>query len=219
MNIRRTRRGVLKGGALLGALAAAPQLLASRILAQESKFERHGGFLILPSADIPLPSDVVLSGLLPVLEGPNSNVSGRTFVRPSDARNDAEFEFWVIEPASHGLRQDGPIQVVRNQAGQVVLLAVGYDARDPDSGARERSVEVTATEVFLQPFPVWPTNVDGVTYPPVKIQGLPGPGLMSRSALGFVFQWTRDGRLHQLRVENNSSEPEALALAGSLSRA
>jgi len=210
---------VLKGGALLAAIGAVPQLLVSRIFAQETKFERHGDFLILPSADTSLPADVVLSGVLPVLEGPNSNVNGRTFTHSSDARKDTGFDFYVIEPAPQAVRPSGPVQVVRNRAGQVVLVAVGYDAHDARSGTWGRTVEVTATEVFLRPFPVWPTNLDGVSYPPVKVLGLPGPGLMSKSAVGFVVQWTRDGKLYQLRIENNPSESEALALAGALSPA
>jgi hypothetical protein len=216
MNIKRTRRGLLRGGAILGAAAAVPHIFGSAVFAKAPGHERHGDFLILPTSDTALPGDVVLTGTLPVLEGPSSNVDGRRFASPVDGRRELGFDLYLVEPPTPGIRQSGALEVVRNRARQVVLASVGYETFDSGSQAWVRTIESIVTEVYLRPFPVWPTNVDGISYPPQKVEGLPGPAILSKSALGFVVHWIQQERLYQLRIENRCSEQEALVLAASL---
>lgn len=62
MNFKISRRAVLKGGALASAALAIPQLLG-RAAFGASPYQQFGGFIVLPSADEPLPSGVEIGAV------------------------------------------------------------------------------------------------------------------------------------------------------------
>jgi hypothetical protein len=112
--------------------------------------------------------------------------------------------------------------VMRNPYGQVVCALLGYQSYTPDPGLWASTVELSASESFPWPFPLWPTRLraggpDETVVEPQKVDFLPAPGVMTLSELGPRFWWVERGILYQFRAELEGSREQTAELVGALS--
>jgi len=214
MQMRATRRRLLEMiGAFGGAITLGrffPGFKRSEAFAGDSLGERYDNFLILPD-EAKLPTDVRPTGIWPSLEGGGGSAA-KYFDDAQGLRSIANVPIYRLASPLPGTRE-GRSYLIRNKQGQVAAASVGYESYDKELKAWATTVDITSSEVYLWPVPVWPTWVDDVLVDPLRVDGLPGPAVMSRTYTGHLIQWMEAGTLFQLRVETPGTDPSADAKA------
>lgn len=219
MDMRTTRRSFLQ---LLSSAAAVVGggIFFRRANAQDDTGlagERYGDFVILPY-DARVPADVVSTGPPPRFEGGNSasvveRINDESLLRTSSG-------LIIYKLASPPGEVRGPVaELVRNEQGQVASASLYYETFSAELNDWTRSIEVRASEAFLWPVPVWETMLDGKSYPPQPVLGLPSTAVLTVTGLGYLVQWLDRNVLHSLRVENNPTPGFLADLLKTLARA
>lgn len=110
--------------------------------------------------------------------------------------------------------------VVLHPDGEVFAATMSFDSPDAVTGQLETNVTLTALPDFQRPVPLWEADPVEPNGPSVRLEDaafLPAPGVMVRSAVGFVFHWVANDTYYTMTVDNQSSLREARRLAASLS--
>lgn len=103
--------------------------------------------------------------------------------------------------------------------GEVYAATMSFDSYDAESGALETNVTLTAVTNFQRPLPLWEANAVEPGGPSVRLREasfLPAPGVMVKSAVGFVFHWITNGTYYMMTVDNHASLREAQRIVASL---
>lgn len=215
MGNKATRRTFLKLLGAAGATASAAMAgVAGRVgsieAAEHVAGEQFGDFLILPY-DSPLPAWVASTGVHPPLEGASGSIMARLDSPPA-LRKEIGFPTYTIqEPESEGLRL-GTTYLVRSKDGRVASAGTTYEAREA-SGVWSAAVEVSVSETFLWPVPVWESMIDDKIYEPVRFDGFGTEALVIKTVPGYLVQWLDRGRLYQLRAEYGQTVESVTRLA------
>lgn len=207
-----TRRGFLGLVGAVGAALAGLKVGGKRTFGQTAG-ERYEDFVILPYG-APVPDGVSPTGAFPALEG-GSGVAAQYFETPAQLRQAVDGPLYSLPLMPSSLRP-GPAYLIRNNEGRVAVTSVAYQSFVESVGEWVTTVEIMSSQAYLWPIPVWPSLIDDVLIPPVKVHGLPGPAVMITTAPGYLVQWVERGRLLQLRVENGQTREYASSMLKSL---
>jgi hypothetical protein len=223
MNFRATRRRFLVGlGSVVGAVAARSTLLGGLLSPDTGRAatgqESFGNFILLAEGAT-IPTSSRMSGATPNFDGVNAGGTSAALVAEyksaSDLTRGVGLPMYELATLPSWL-QPGPINAVHNSQGQLYSATIGYDVTV--QGETFTGVDLTASELYLQPLPLWPTRVRDVSYPVAKVDYLPTAGVHQMSGEGHVLYWFERGILYRLRAEYQGDEASVRELAAQLRR-
>lgn len=179
-----------------------------------------GDFLILPdSAPMPLgltPPNRLPPELCRVGDAPARQTAlSETAISPEDLAERSRLPLYAPD-----LLWNGGLAVFYPDGG-VFVATMTFESPDAVTGQVEPNVTVTALREFSRPVPLWEANPVEPNGPAVRLEEaafLPSPGVMVRSAVGFVFHWVASDTYYTMTVDNHSSLREARRLVASLTR-
>jgi hypothetical protein len=204
-------------------LAGGPE--ARRDPAEPIRGERYAGFVLLPEG-APVPYDVqaprrespILCGVGEGRGGPSVTAIHSKVRSEADLASEVGFPVYLVAAAPAGLTPAGG-DVLRYEDGEVFAASLDFQTRNALNGEMETTVSLWAYPEFPRPYPLWETSPPEPGGPFVqlhKVDFLPTPGVMMRSAQGYVFLWIQADVLYTLTAENNPSWKQARSLAESL---
>lgn len=228
MWVQWSRRRFLKGvGAAVGAFLLSkfrqPTTPMPATTVEAGEGDLYGGFVILAEGTPPPPSVHYPSGPPVIMEllgnGPRPTVATTKFSSPEEMAVGVSFPVYTLGNLPPGAQPSGA-SLVRFLSGQVYSASVGFKTYNLEHDLWEGTISVVTKPYSPTPFPMWAESVPpgGPVIWPTKLTLLGRPALMTRTVRGYVFHWTEKGAYYYLRVENDASLDEALALANSLKR-
>jgi hypothetical protein len=222
MNYKATRRRFLVGvGSVAGAVAVRSKFLGGLFVGDrsgEAAQSSIGNFALLGEGD-PVPAGSKMTGSIPNYDGVFGNgfapAVAKEYGTPAELSQDIGVPMYEIGAPPDWLSL-GPINSVRNSRGQLYSATIGYQM--VVEGEPITVVDVTASEVYLQPMPVWNTRVNDAIQPATQADFLPALGVHQVGAEGHVFHWFERGILYRLRAEYRGDASSAKDLALRLKR-
>jgi hypothetical protein len=222
LNYKATRRRFLVGlGSLAGTVALRAPLLRGLIGGTQSAqagARSVGSFVLLSDGD-PVPANSKLTASVPNFDGVTANGTSpaiaKSFDSPGELAKGIGIPMYELASPPSWLAL-GPINAVQNNSGQVYSATVGYQTKIED--ALITVVDVTASEIYLSPMPVWDTRINDDVHAVAAVDYLPAPGVHQVAAEGHVFHWIERGVLYRLRAEYRGDLASAKDLAMSLKR-
>ncbi|MGQ9682786.1 MAG: hypothetical protein ACUVX9_09640 [Anaerolineae bacterium] len=227
-----TRRSVVRAlAAMAGTLLLPLDRLASRlspavVQAQPTdEGEPHAGFLLLspdgsvpPSVSYPEMEDLFTGDAITGECGP---LPGAVTTSRDTAGQLAQAERFPVfdlgtPPSGH---RGGAITLIRHNKGEVLGGSLSYEAYNGVVGTWENTLSISADLHYPRPCPLWPGSAGDPTEKPAeleKVDFLPSPGVMMRSAAGYVFYWIWQNVFYTMRVEFGPSYWEAVRVASSV---
>lgn len=202
-----------------------PEIERSARAQAGSTGELYEGFLLLPPDTAPPPPQTpVPAGALPSPEHLKSTsqatLLSQTMSDPAALAKSVNFPVYDLGQVPAPLRS-GPINLVRSNGTKVVAALVTYQSPVTWQGRSllATDVAILAQPVFPRPFPIFSTNkaAPGTrSVAPVKVSFLPAAGVAVSTLRGRVYHWIQNDVLYTLRVENGVSDPQADAIASTL---
>lgn len=216
-----TRQQLLKVLGLSGALLALPMehlgLGRTGVAQADTNVgEAYAGFLLLANGTS-VPSTVrpprhgqpIVCGL----GGQAATARSYAFDRHADVAKQAGLSLYALGNIASTLQPTGG-SLITYEWGEPFVASLNY-----------HGASVWVQTDFSQPYPFWydASATAGSPGWPEKVDFLPTPGLQVPSGfgpagqrIGYTYYWIKDRLLYWLKVENNTSESVAQALAQSL---